>query len=301
MSNKSRTKSIELQILESLNTRMILTAKDKQHYLNLKRGFEGENLFDSVMKNLQCECIILNDLLLKVNNTIFQIDSLIITSHTIYISEVKNYEGDYYFEGEKFFKKPHYEIINPLHQLSRSESLLRQLFLKHGINLSIEASVIFINPEFTLYQAPLDKPIIFPTQIERYFNQVNTKQSKLNIKHNQLADKLMSLHIKESPYKQLPDYSHNQLKKGIICKKCDSFSITVEGKMCICEECGHEEIVASAVTRAVEEFKLLFPEQKITTNITHEWCQVVESKKRIRRILGQNLTKSGANRWIHFK
>lgn len=70
---KSRTESAELLILGSLNTRMNLSDKDKQHYLNLKKGYgyQGEVLFDSSIEKLQCECLILNDLLLKVNNTLF--------------------------------------------------------------------------------------------------------------------------------------------------------------------------------------------------------------------------------------
>ncbi|HLS09369.1 nuclease-related domain-containing protein [Lentibacillus sp.] len=142
--------------------------------------------------------------------------------------EVKNHEGDYYYEADKVFKLPQYEIVNPLHQLGRSESLLRQLLLKDKVNLPIEAFVIFINPEFTLYQAPLDKSIIFPTQIKKYLSQLNSTLSTLNEKHKQLADRLCALHIEESPYQQLPSYTYGELRKGIICMACDSFSTRTE-------------------------------------------------------------------------
>ncbi len=95
----------------------------------------------------------------KQNNTTFQIDSLIITSGTIYFFEIKNYESDYYYESDRFYKNPKTEITNPLHQLSRSELLLRQLIQSIGFNIPVSASVVFINPEFTLYQAPLNKPL----------------------------------------------------------------------------------------------------------------------------------------------
>lgn len=269
--------------------------------MNLKRGFEGELYFDSLTEKLQCDRLILNDLLLTVNSTVFQIDTLIITPETIHIFEVKNYEGDYYYEADKFFKIPQFEIINPLHQLSRSESLLRQLFLKHNINLPIAASVIFINPEFTLYQAPSDKPIILPTQIKRHLNQLNIIPSRLNRKHKLIADKLISLHIKVSSYNQFPEYTYEQLKKGVTCSQCDSFSISVEGQMCVCEKCGNKEKVASTVMKAIEEYKLLFPGRKVTTRAIHEWCQTVESKKRIRTILDRNFKMNGLYRWAHFE
>ncbi|WP_342728897.1 MULTISPECIES: nuclease-related domain-containing protein [Virgibacillus] len=140
-------------------------------------------LFDSLTEKLQCECLILNDLLLIVNNTTFQIDSLIILAGKIYFFEVKNYEGDYYYEYDKLFKKPNLEVINPYLQLSRSESLLRQLLLSLGFKLQIDASIVFINPKFTLYQAPLDKPIIFPTQVKQYMENLNIIPSKLTESH----------------------------------------------------------------------------------------------------------------------
>lgn len=139
---KTRTKPVELQQLSSLDTRMTLSSKDKQHLINLTKGYEGEVQFDSLTEKLTWDCFILNDLLLKVNNTLFQIDSLLISSRKIHLFEVKNFEEDYNYEADKFIKLPQYEITNPLHQLSRSESLLRQLLLKDKINLPIDASLV---------------------------------------------------------------------------------------------------------------------------------------------------------------
>lgn len=230
----------------------------------------------------------------------FQIDSLVI-SDNIYFFEVKNYDGDYYYESDRLYKKPKSEIINPLNQLSRSESLLRQLLQSLGYTITIYASVVFINPEFTLYQTPLNKPFIFPTQVNRYLKKLNTIPSKLNKRHKILADKLISQHIQDFPFKLLPPYDYDQLRKGIMCVECNSFSISVDGRKCICLECGHQEVVASAVMRSVKEFKLLFPDQKITTNVIHEWCKVVKSKKRISRILDENFKIVGVHQWSFYE
>ncbi|MDY0405261.1 nuclease-related domain-containing protein [Virgibacillus sp. 179-BFC.A HS] len=89
MAYKTRTKSKELIILESLNSRGNLTKKDKQRYFNMKKGFAGEIQFDAYTEKLQNECSIINDLLLEVNGTTFQIDSLVIIQGKIYMYEVK--------------------------------------------------------------------------------------------------------------------------------------------------------------------------------------------------------------------
>lgn len=301
MPYKSRSESAELLILNSLNARMNLSDNDRQRYFNLNKGYQGEILFDSLTTKLECECYILNDLLLKQNNTTFQIDSLIIHSETIYLFEVKNFEGDYYYESDRLYKKPKSEMTNPLNQLNRSESLLRQLLQNLGYNLPISASIVFINPDFTLYQAPLNKPFIFPTQISRYFKNLNTIPSKLQKKHKMLADHFISLHIKTSPFEQLPSYDYDQLKKGITCIKCTSFSISVEGKKCVCKECGHEEMIETAIMRNVKEYKLLFPNRKITTNVIHEWCNEIKSKRIISNILIKNFKKVGVHQWSYYE
>ena len=195
-------------------------------------------MFDALTEKLQCDCLILNDLLLKLNQTIFQIDTIIIFPETIYLFEVKNFEGDFYYEGDRLYKKPKSEISNPLVQLSRSESLFRRLLHHYGFNITIDASVVFINSEFTLYQTPLNQPLIFPTQLNRYLKRINTTSSKINKRHTMLANQLVSLHIVDSPYKQLPCYDYDHLQKGITCAKCNSHSTLVMRTNCICKECG---------------------------------------------------------------
>ena len=301
MAYKERLEPLDLQILIVLNNRMNLQESDKQYFLNLKKGYEGEVMFDKLTENLKCDHIQLNDLLLKTNNTTFQLDSLIIVSDTLYYFEVKNYFGDYFYETDKLYKKTKIEISNPLNQLSRNETLLKQLLHKHGINIKIKSFVVFINPEFTLYQAPQNKPYIFPTQVNRFLKQLEALPSKINKKQKLIAEKLGSLHLTDHPYSQLPKYEYEELQKEITCKACYSFSVLIDGKSCICMECGFEEHVNNAVLRSVEEFRLLFPKMKMTTAVIHDWCRVVESKRKIRGILAKHFKSRGAHRYAYFE
>lgn len=297
---KPREKPEELTILELLNKRTTLSKKNQQYLYNLQKGYEGERLFDSFTEKLQCDCLILNDLLFTINNTTFQIDALIIAHEKIYFYEIKNNDGDYYYEVDKLYKMPKLEIINPLHQLGRSESLLQRLLLVHGYKFTIDASVVFINSSFNMYQAPLNKPIIYPNQIERYFQAFDAAHSHISEHHIKLADQLIALHQSESPFKQLPSYNYKQLRKGITCSKCDSFLINVERVKCVCQKCGHTEDVSNAVLRSIKEFKALFPNERLTTNIVHDWTKA-GSKQRVRSILLKNFNKVGMRRWSYFE
>lgn len=298
---KSRTKSTELIILELLYRRNGLTMNQEQHYFNLVKGYEGEIKFDQLTEQLHCDCLILNDLLLHVSNTTFQIDSLIVVHGELYLYEVKNLEGDYCYESDQFFKKPNLEVNNPLHQLVRSESLLRQLLLRNGFNFPILASVVFINPTFTLYQAPLYKPIIHPTQVQQHMKNLNSTSTKLTAKERKVAEFLLSRHNPNSPYERLPSFSYQQLQKGIICARCFACDSYAENSKLICRKCGAVESVTEAVLRSVLEFKTLFPSEKITTSLIHDWCEGIVSKWIIRKILMENFDTVRTGRWTHYK
>ncbi|WP_449540229.1 nuclease-related domain-containing protein [Ferdinandcohnia sp. Marseille-Q9671] len=298
---KSRTETADMLVSKSLYHRLDLSNKEKQYHSNLIKGYEGEVMFDTLTEKLECECLVLNDLLLQFNNTTFQIDSLLITSDVLYLFEVKNYEGDFYYDSDRLYTKTKIEINNPLVQMSRSESLLRQLLQSHGFTIPVQAFCIFINPAFTLYQAPLHKPFIFPTQLHAFCKNLNMLSAKLNKKHRALAEKLDFLHIENSPFRNYSAYEFEQLRKGILCESCKSFSIDVVGRKCICRDCGNEEMVVDAVKRSVEELKLVFPDMRITTNLVYEWCRVVESKKRIGRILDKHYKRIGVHQWSYYE
>lgn len=87
---KPRTESLELRLLRCLNARMELPPQNKQLYLNLEKGFEGEIEFDKLITDLPGEWLLLNGLTFEKNNTIFQIDSLLISHSTCYLFEIKN-------------------------------------------------------------------------------------------------------------------------------------------------------------------------------------------------------------------
>ncbi|WP_066065798.1 nuclease-related domain-containing protein [Neobacillus soli] len=295
MSFKPRFEPSEVTLLRLLNARMELAEKDKQRYQRLVKGFEGEVMFDALTEKLQCRSNILNELLLESNGSKFQIDSLIMTQEPLCLFEVKNYEGDFYFKNDRFYMlaKKEKEIKNPLLQLERCESLLRQLLQNLGVSIPIEAYVVFINPQFQLYQAPLNKPIIYPNQLPRFMEKFDKRPSQLNGFHKKLADQLVSMHQTELPYGKLPGYDFARLKKGMTCAPCGSLQTIVADRNLVCEVCGHMEEIDHAILRSVVELKLLFPDMKITTGVVYEWCGVVGSIKTIRRVLMQNYSAIG--------
>lgn len=286
---------MELKLLKHLSKRKNLSSKEKLHYVNLEKGYEGEAKMAAWLENLTSEWIILYDLLLEKNNSFFQIDTILISQHTIYLFEIKNYEGDFFINGENWYTKSGNEIKNPVLQLKRSVSLFRQWLKDNNFSFSIESYVVFINPEFTLFQARLNLPIILPTQLNRFIKNLNMSPSPPNNKSIKLAEQLVSDHLTQSPYTFTPKYEYDQVKKGIACAFCTSFMTAFNDNQLVCESCGWKENIEASIIRNIKEFQLLFPDRKITTGSIYEWCKIIESKKTIRRILKKHFTllKSG--------
>lgn len=300
---KARIESDVIKIWRILNARMTLTDDEQKKFYYLEKGFAGEVQFDLYTEKIQSKPLILNDLLLDSNNSNLQIDSTLIYPKTIYLFEVKNFEGDHIYENGNFYTLigKRKEIKNPLDQLKRIKFLFRQLLHNLGYHYNVEGYVVFINPEFTLYQSPKDEPIIYLSQLPRFMKKINQLPCQLTKQDIALADKLVALHQTESPYTRIRPYNYAELKKGPTCQKCHSSSLSVCGKKLVCDDCGCEELVETAILRGVGELRLLFPDMRITTNLVYDWCEGAGSKKRISRVLSRHFSVTGVHQWAFYE
>lgn len=297
---KPRALANEMRALRSLQSRMTLLQHAGKRYMYLEKGWQGEQRFDQLTEGLQNDGYVLQDLCLEHNHSVFQIDTLLISEQGILLFEIKNYEGDYVYESDNFrILSSEQEILNPLHQLNRSVTLLRSLLSKWNMSLSVKGYIAFVNPQFTLYLAPIDAPIILPSQLHRFLERINQTPSTLSRQHRELADQLLKLHLPNSPYARMPVYHFQHLQKGVLCYSCYSFMAKIVRKV-VCQTCGYEESLESSIMRSVEELSLLFPDQQITTSIIHQWCKIIDSHKPIRRVLVQNFQPVGSKKQRYY-
>lgn len=294
--------SKELQIYRSLHPRMNLSASQKHKYDKLNKGYLGERKFYHLLnKHPSTNRLALYDFLLESNETEFQINSMVFHQNTIFPLEIKNFDGDFYFEENNWYVvNSKREIRNPLLQLQRMEFLFKQVLQRLNVNMAVKPYLVFVNDEFTLYQSPIGPSIIYPTQLKRFIKQLNTNSRPLTMQHKNLANKLISMHKEESANSRTPEYEYNQLRKGIICKNCLGFLSPFTKVRLKCQQCNLEENIETAVMRAVNEFALLFPDKRITTGAIHEWCAVINNKERIRKILIKHMTLIRNGRFSYY-
>ncbi|MCG1022637.1 NERD domain-containing protein [Sutcliffiella horikoshii] len=291
---KERMEPGELNLLRMLKARGGL--KDDSRFWNLEKGYQGEVLFDKWFSCMEGEWIVVNDLLLDHDGSVFQIDSLVIGGDRVYLFEVKNFEGDFYLDDGRWLSISKKEIKNPLLQMQRCEIALRQLLRSLGYQSPIESNLFFINPEFTLFNCLPNLPIVFCSQMNRFSKRLMKQSSssgKLHAQHSRLAEKLCELHIEKSPYERLPEHKYDELRKGIVCAGCGGMGVRYNYRAVECDMCGHREVLDMALKRSIYECCTLFPEKKITTKIIHDWIRHMVSKRVIQRVLHSNFSLIG--------
>ncbi len=297
---KKLKKPYELAIFDALYLRVKFSRKEEMYYHNLRLGFEGELRLEQALRiGLADTFYILSDMRFEIGTTSFQLDSLILTGVEVIMLDAKNFPGDYKFSDNRWFKLPNKEINNPLLQLKRNETLMRQLLEKINRNLAVESYNIFTHREFTLYQAPINKQLIFPTQIQRFISTLNEKPPA-NSSHLKLAHQLISSDIGPYPHPQIPNFQYNQIKKGLRCLECGGLPMKIEGRKAVCLQCHGNEHIHEAILRNIHEFRLLFPDEKLTTNLVYDWCGEVYSKKSIQRLLENHFSKIGSKQWTYY-
>jgi hypothetical protein len=298
MIKKPRLVPKELMMSWSLNARANLLGDEKW---KKEKGLAGEVKFDLLTDEmLHKKCYIINGLWLKSGDSAFQIDKILIFQKIIHLIDVKNYEGDYYYDTNGRLRKIDKILNDPLGQLKRADTLFRQILQQNNIQFDIVSYLVFVNPEFTLY-APQNESVILPTQVNRFLKKLNNEYSWLNQGHEKLADLLVSLDLVDSPYATYPAYEFGSLKKGLLCCKCHRLSTIVRGDKLVCGDCGAEDPVDDAVLRGVRELVMLFPGMKITTSLVYEWFGGKLSRKTIRRNLLQNCESIGNTKYRYFK
>src|SRR5699024_8869407 len=162
--------------------------------------------------------------------------------------------------------------------------------LNNGYSHKVNAYVIFINADFYIYHLPPTNTILFAGQLERHFNALVKASRSVKVQNKKLALALTNQHNENYRPDNLPSYSFDSLKKGILCPRCFSFEHTNTREKRICTTCGHKEKIADAIYRSVLEFQVLFPEIPVSVQTIFEWCRGIYTKKRIQILLTTKMT-----------
>lgn len=276
----------------------------------LQKGYNGERKLDYHLRSLAKAFAVLNDVTLRIFGKQFQIDSLIISAHAIYIIEVKSYEGTVTFNtllkqfirnnGEKLqgFKYPisqvemiHFHLLRWL-----EERNLGGLPIYHFIAFSEQSTIINVEGD----EAAVSKIVSYVDEIPIRIMKKDAELAKLKAANNQMKNRVVSTVMRECEdfeYDIFKEFglSKEEILPGVHCPECGKLGMGRQYGKWHCGGCGNYS--KDAHIRALYDYALL-----IGDTITNKQCRYflkTNCRHLVKTILMKHakLTK-GTQKWM---
>lgn len=298
----SRLKSFEILSFEALARRTELTSKEKIDYSAAARGYDGECLYDKIFNDAgHDDILIYRDLYLKIGETVTQYDALIINDDGVVINEIKNYTGEYRFEGGNWYKGDYQIPDDPLAQLKRAAGKLIRLRNEARGNFNVSGKLIFPSDEFYL---KTDEPsvwgkVVTRIDLRKYLR--NFSSMSAGNKANYIA-RLISTKIVENPYFRV-NIEERRIRKGLHCEQCGSYNLTKSRFHLTCGHCDSKLANETYLLRALSDYKYIYFGKPMTRNAFLNFIGYRLSSKVVYRILLKHCTveKRGNKTTYSFK
>lgn len=282
-----RAKPHELIFHEALSARCELLEDERIKFNAVRRGYEGELLYDTILEDVGHETIyVYRDVYLKIENSITQYDSLIINDDGIVVNEIKNFNGQCRIENEHWYNGNFLIPDDPFSQLNRAVGKLTRISNSSRGGFNTSGKLIFPNDNFTLNtdnQSAWNK-IILRSGLRRYFN--GFKNGNVGRRADYIV-KLISNLVVENPYFKT-DIDFNRLKLGLYCGKCGSFNLSKTRFHLTCADCFSTESNETHLLRALSDYKFLFYNQPMTRNSFLKFIDYMIPVKSVSRMLNKH-------------
>ena len=258
MIKKQRDYPLSALILEAL-LRRLPPDHEKRKWIekDLQKivvGFRGEQSLDYYLNFLEHDTyLIFHDVRLPIHNHHFQMDSLIISSHFIFILEIKNLYGKITFDPQfnqliRDYNDVKEVFPDPVIQVENHKQQLRKWLHQYNFTVPIYTSVVISNPK-TIIQANTAnqdylQKIIRSTNIVSTITKTAKKHPNPVLSDKDLR-KITRLVLKQHAHlhkNELKKYqlTEEELLRGVRCPKCDHIPLTKKGKLWICCQCSYQ-------------------------------------------------------------
>ena len=293
-----RKKSHEQQWLETLENRFSLSSEEQQQLAILKKEYQGELYLDQLFEVFSTkETFHLDDLTLKHQQSIIQIDKLFLVGKTIYLLDAKNYQGSYALKEGKWYKNEDKLEKNILQQLQRAQTILEKIIKEQGVDFTVEAALVFTNKDCQLsVNQVLEEEIVCESEIPswlrgKFVGDVWDKKRKnatllLNAIHSYIIPSFKT-------NRTLEIEKMNRLRTGICCEKCHHFHTRLLRHKIICLHCGHQESKEKAYTRTICDFGTIFHQEELTIGKLRLFFGKDLSEEYLRKILKKHFIRTG--------
>ena len=285
----NRKPSEELLYYRALSKRVELTKSQQLKLKRLESGYEGECTYDEVYDNVISHLPVFRDVYLEIEGSHVQCDALIVHDNGYLLHEIKNYNGEFLYNGNQWLLRGNEVSEDPIIQLERTRKKFIKLKYANNVHFNIDGKVVFTHIDFSLElidTPPTDK-IILRNQLKRHLSTL--KDLTYN---DQSLNRVVLIKncIVANPYHN-EIANMNELKKGVYCRYCSSFNMQKLHFHFECNECRSRDTVHTIVLQAISDHKSLFNNKKITKKEIHELLDGLVTTQTIYNILKLYCTK----------
>lgn len=250
---KKRSKPLRLVGLESLIVRLQTShyhyARIEEDLRKRRAGFAGELNFDKHINEFRPSypIAIIHDICLLQNGIYFQMDSVLILPDRILIFEIKNLAGTLKVKADptQFIQENNNErkiINNPLTELERKKIFLDRWFKDRGISIKIEGIVGLAFTNELYVERELENLLVFTQEVPiKLYNMVVGKSPLTHKDIKRIANEMINSHQEYNPF-PLADAMGipvEDIKPGVICKRCDNGIMKWNKQKWRCDICLH--------------------------------------------------------------
>ncbi|HBV22361.1 MAG TPA: hypothetical protein DEB42_01025 [Jeotgalicoccus sp.] len=262
-----RTKPKELLFYEALAARTALTKREAKDLSKMKKGYEGEILYDQIFESIGHDNVIIyRDVCLNIDNSVTQYDSLIVSDKGIISNEIKNFSGTCTVNNGNWTLNNFPITKVPFSQLNRSVGKLMEMRNISQNDFTVSGKIIFPNDTFVFNSDDHSNwnKIILRSGLRDYFRQFNHSGVRSGHKA-QYISRIISSCIVDNPYFTL-QADKIRLKYGLYCGQCGSFNLSKKRFHLTCNKCGSNECNETHMLRALSDYKFLFYNELMTRN-----------------------------------
>ncbi|MCD7035801.1 NERD domain-containing protein [Metabacillus sp. GX 13764] len=308
---KERNKPVHLEGVEALLRRLPTSHPKysliKEEAAKRTAGYKGELSLDYYFSLTEKkEAAVFHDLRLSLESQFFQIDSLYLTKEFALLIEVKNWAGSLYFDSQfsqliRTSDGQETAFPDPLTQLSRQEYQLKQWMAGNQISiLPVHSFIVMTNPQSILRTSPENKTLGHKViRLEKLLSKIRQfedthKRQLWNDKEWKKVIRLLKKQHQDPEINAMKKFgiSKEELKKGVICLKCQINLTSWYGRW-HCPKCDQTSNVP--LIQALLDYSSLIS-TGITNKSAREFLQI-ESPYTVKRIFQNlNLPHTGDNK-----
>lgn len=297
--------------LDSIVRRAVEEKLDIRFYLEslgrLQSGQYGENRLDREWKQLELPFphFLLHNFEFKdEHNSPHQIDTIFLCQHFLLLIEIKNITGsiqytEKHYQFTRIKEDGTVEILtDPFAQISRHERSLKQLMLKHRLNLPIESAIVITKPSTRISSVPTNIPIFHQAGLQMFMHGLMKKHGQALLPLRELEHFSKTLLAMHSPREWHPKLDLSLLRRGVLCEACGYRSIMqYRTGQWHCTACQSKSKTAGQL--AFHDYRVLYG--KTITNREFRSFFLIDNPRIAQYILNtSNLHKAGSNRGTYY-